>query len=313
MEDVPDLEMQTADHENGDSAGKVEVQEVDQKTGDLQTATEDNESSKSFWDKISGESWDYSVLPYGLAEDEWPSIWNQTPISFLSIDGVLMCKGVLVAYMTIIVAWSTDSYWGTSNKYGTGYWLIYLTHWQVFLVYWHLWMSFGMTCFYSHVYSIGKPLTIAAKMAWSLQNICVPIVPIVVIQYWALVYEPPLHALSVHTHGVTLILLMLDLTLTYTPTYLKHAWQGATVGFIYCLFNMIYVLGGGVNEVGDHYIYSALDWKDNFGTAFATAFGVIFICTPVIYVLVTIFNFYSNTLVGIKTDMILRGGAVLSE
>jgi len=240
------------------------------------------------------ESWDFSVLPYNLREDEWPRIWNQSNLDCLDLDRLLMCKGANLIYMTIIFFWSTDSYWGTSSKYGFGYYFIYLTHWQVMIIYAHLLMSFGMTMYYSHVDHCNKPLTTGAKVAWFLQNICVGLVPIVVIQYWALVYEPPLHAVSVHTHGVTWILLTFDMSITYTPTYFKHIWQCAIVAFVYVTFNMIYVLSGGVNEDGNNYIYSVLSWSDNFGSAFGISFGVIFICTPVIYFLVALFNLWTD-------------------
>jgi len=245
-------------------------------------------------EKLAKESWGFSALPYGLEVDEWPRMWNKSPWAFLTLDRLLMCKGANVAYMTIIMFWSIDSYGGTSSKYGTGYYFIYLTHWQVMIIYWHLLMSFGMTMYYSHIDHCNKPLTPAAKISWFLQNICVGLVPIVCVQYWALVYSPPLHAVSVHTHGVTWILLTFDLSITYTPTYFKHIWQCAIIAFVYITFNMIYVLSGGVNEYGNNYVYSVLSWNTNFGSAFGISFGVIFICTPIIYFLVALFNLWSD-------------------
>jgi len=245
-------------------------------------------------EKLAAESWGFSVLPYGLEDDQWPRMWNQSPWSSLTLDRMLMCKGILVAYMTIITFWSLDPYGGTVSKYKTGYWFIYLTHWQVLAIHWHLIMSFGMTMYYSHIDHCNKPLTVAAKLAWTLQNICVGLVPIVVIQYWLLVYTPPLHAVDVHTHGVTWILLAADLSISYTPTYFKHIWQCAIFAFTYITFNMVYVLCGGVGPTGKNYIYSVLSWNDDFGSAFAISFGVIFICTPVVYFLVALFNLWGD-------------------
>jgi len=244
--------------------------------------------------RFAEESWGFSTLPYGLQEDEWPRIWNQSPWDFLTLDRLLMCKGANVMYMTIIFFWSIDSYSGTSSKYGLGYWFIYLTHWQVLIIYAHLLMSFGMTMYYSHVDHCNEPLTRGAKLSWFLQNICVGLVPIVCIQYWALVYSPPLRAVSVHTHGVTWILLTFDLSISYTPTYFKHIWQCAIIAFVYIAFNMIYVLSGGENELGDNYVYSVLSWSDDFGSAFGISFGVIFICCPIIYFLVALFNLWTD-------------------
>jgi len=167
---------------------------------------------------------------------------------------------------------------------------IYLTHWQLIVLWLHLVFSFSITIAYRNANVANTNMPWFAKMSWCLQNICIGVVPSVVVDYWALVYDGHLSSIDVHQHGVTLILLILDLSISYTPSYIKHVYQPWIFATIYVIFNYIYVELGGVNEDGENWIYSALDWKNDFQSALIVSIGATFFLAPLLYFCVAFLN-----------------------
>ena len=49
-----------------------------------------------------------------------------------------------------------------------------------------------------------------STQAWVLNGITLPIATIVAVLYWVFVFKPPLNPLSVCTHGLNLIVILVD-------------------------------------------------------------------------------------------------------
>jgi len=237
------------------------------------------------------ESWGFSKLPYGFTSDQWPLLWSQSPVApkHISWGTFLAVKIFATLGATFIFAYSIGNY--IVHDWPVKLWPIYLTHWQVVLLFLHLSLSLSMTVIYRNTTSADRALPWWGKLAWVLQNIAVGIVPSVVANFWTLVWDGSTPTLAtILQHLITLVLLVMDMSVSLTPTYMKHFYQPGIFAAIYMLFNLLYIEAGGVNEEGEHFIYSILSWTTDFEKALLTSFFSCFLLGPIIYVTVALFN-----------------------
>ena len=118
-----------------------------------------------------------------------------------------------------------------------------------------------------------------------MQNIALPCTLLVTLLYWALVFDGTIdNAVDVNTHGVNFVVMYLDMLLNGHPLRLGHVYQPVLYAFIYTIFSLIYDLSGGMDQLGNGYIYSSLDWSANPGQATAYALGFTFVATTLFYV-----------------------------
>lgn len=62
-------------------------------------------------------------------------------------------------------------------------------------------------------------------------------------------------------HAVNSIIMLLDIFISARPCYLLHFYQPLIAVFCYIIFSVIYWVAGGVDNDGNPYIYSILDWS----------------------------------------------------
>jgi len=241
--------------------------------------------------QLDSESWNFSKLPYGLEAKNWPYMWNHSTAvpRYISYNAFIAIKAFATLCGIFIFAYSFGNYF--VKGWPIYMWFIYLTHWQVLVLMVYLISSFCITVAYRGILEARSALPWWGKMTWCLQNICVGVVPCVVIDYWTLVYDGgSIEFGEVLQHGFTLIVLLIDLSVSLTPTYIKHVYQPLLFAISYLIFNCIYVMAGGVNEDGDNWIYSVMDWTNDFKSAFVISFACSMFLAPVVYTIVAIVN-----------------------
>ncbi len=85
------------------------------------------------------------------------------------------------------------------------------------------------------------------------------------------------------------MIVVLDLTVTHVPYYLKHGWMGMTYLVTYLLFSIVYWVSGGTDTEGDHFIYPPLDYGHP-ATAAGLVLIVVFVVVPVVHTLLYLYN-----------------------
>ena len=76
-----------------------------------------------------------------------------------------------------------------------------------------------------------------------------------------------LDLVSINTHGTNSVIVLLDLFIVAIPLRLFHFYQPFFFVLIYFIFNAIYILAGGLNDLGEPFVYAAFDWNTNPQTA----------------------------------------------
>jgi len=124
------------------------------------------------------------------------------------------------------------------------------------------------------------------SVAMCLQAIMLPISLLIVILYWALVFDGTLYTLSALTHGLNFAVMLLDLWASRQPLRIVQGMWPVIFGFIYILFTYVYYKAGGTYEDGiSPYIYKALNWETHPMFCLGLGAGIVFGAIPVIFML----------------------------
>lgn len=67
--------------------------------------------------------------------------------------------------------------------------------------------------------------------------------------------------LDVLIHGGNSVGMMIDLWIVAHPMYIFHFLYSLCVGLVYLIFTIIYYFAGGVDALGNRYIYHVIDWS----------------------------------------------------
>ena len=94
---------------------------------------------------------------------------------------------------------------------------------------------------------------------------------------------------DVHCHAVNSALVLVDLTVTHVPYYLKHGWMPFAYLLAYLVFSIVYWMSGGTDPEGDDYIYPPLNY-DHPADAAGLVLVVIFVVLPAIHFLLYLYN-----------------------
>ncbi|VDI79169.1 Hypothetical predicted protein [Mytilus galloprovincialis] len=122
------------------------------------------------------------------------------------------------------------------------------------------------------------------KWQWTLYNISVGSAPIVAILYWVIAYDGTgYNFINVNTHGVNAAFILLDTFITRMPVRLLHVYQSSLLGFTYVIFTIIYWSFGGLNQFGQPYIYTVLNYGQSPKKAFIYVMAICFIVCPLIH------------------------------
>ncbi|GAB6023844.1 hypothetical protein CHUAL_008585 [Chamberlinius hualienensis] len=141
---------------------------------------------------------------------------------------------------------------------------------------------------------IEKPIKSLNKcyyLMWTLDNIASTMAIGVTFVFWVFLFKQQgLTAVSLHTHGINAIYVIVDLLLSQRPRQLCHVYQPIAFGVTYVLFSAIYWSLGGTDPQGRSYVYTFLNWEEKpfhsvlFGFVFAVAVAaIIYVILYVIY------------------------------
>mmetsp|Transcript_24 Transcript_24/g.78 ORF Transcript_24/g.78 Transcript_24/m.78 type:complete len:273 (+) Transcript_24:88-906(+) len=182
------------------------------------------------------------------------------------------------------VIWSSIS-WVEVEGRGYGFWWIKLTHWAAIieLVY----LGFGAFSTYQAIYSPvvdGKDedAPLFATVTWFLGSVIWVASLMVVVIYWAAVFEPgpgKPTAIQILTHGGNFILVWEDNLLSRLPYRWYQIYAPALFSVVYVAFSKVYYLAGGTDWNGAHYIYKIIDWSDPVA-AWKVVAGLLFVGLP---------------------------------
>lgn len=147
------------------------------------------------------------------------------------------------------------------------------------------------------------------KIIWLLYNTACSSAILVLIGFWGFVYSPCENGTAmqsessgngttdtgsggsgsaeqcetpdVHTiqlHGVNAVLVFLDLALSRVPYQLLHFPYSTVYTAAYIIFSVVYWGAGGVNHIGQPYIYSVLDYG---GQPISALFAILIVFAPI--------------------------------
>ena len=225
--------------------------------------------------------------------------------------GFFRCCSPLVFLLTriaLLVFWLAISLWSLAAD-ANAKWITFLTHWTLLLEL--IYLSFAVFSTYMAIYDTKVPDGVGEATPWfisvtyALQPMVLIASLLVFLMYWALVYTPPLRALSVMTHGSNFVVMLIDLLLVRNPMYLSHVlmrkprhspatsrrrarphlsacfnWRGPAMAYaiVYLIFSVIYWAATGEN------IYDALDWGNPSGAGKLSAL-ILFVGLPFLWIL----------------------------
>lgn len=231
--------------------------------------------------------------PIGIDKDTWPKVFGHDADRFTgrwnclkSFEVYLGLRCTLFATMLGVLLYSFGLY---AEDGDSGYWFIYLTHWGLLIevVYLGLavWTTKQSPSWEFLTENEREILPLSVRILWPLGTIVLPTSFMIFAMYWGLVFkwEKAPKAISVLTHGVNFVVMIIDQVVTGRPILLLHV-------IYFWIFAVVYVVWSGLhywwrvgNEDGDDYIYSSLDWSQGSKTG-KLSIGILFIVAPAIYV-----------------------------
>ncbi|GFR63126.1 protein rolling stone-like [Elysia marginata] len=167
-------------------------------------------------------------------------------------------------------------------------WFIYLTNWSYAVLFFQSGVHLAVVAHSTYKGKTEKEhfkdeeAGWQHKILWFLSIIGFDAAIIVTILYWSLVFKKLDYALSVMTHGVNSLYVLLDIFIVASPVRLLHFVYSCGYAGVYLLFSIFYHLADGTNSSSKPYIYSALDWS-NTGKSAGMALGVILVAVPLVH------------------------------
>ncbi|XP_051159727.1 protein rolling stone-like isoform X2 [Leptopilina boulardi] len=128
--------------------------------------------------------------------------------------------------------------------------------------------------------AINLELSPLLKSYWFLYVVTCTLALSVTIIYWSVIYNPQIHSvdiLNILLHVFNSILMIVDMCMVKIPIFLFSAWWCLIVALLYVLFSIIYYAAGGVDKLGNHFIYAILDWKKPMRTVIVCLVVTIFL------------------------------------
>lgn len=131
------------------------------------------------------------------------------------------------------------------------------------------------------------------KIYWWLYNMSLLLALIISTIYWIFLHgkmKKPnrFPAISVITHALNTICMLIDFIIVAFPLRLLHMVHTMFLAIAYFLFSLIYHFCGGVDEYGNPYVYSILNWNNPMG-CLMTFIGVFLI---IVFYWVILFGFH---------------------
>ena len=125
------------------------------------------------------------------------------------------------------------------------------------------------------------------KVQWVFFYFGAELAVVVVILYWALIYNGgAVDGVNANTHLVNGIIGLIDIFFSGVPVRILHFIYGVAFGATYVVFTGIYHAANGTNVQGDPYIYDVIDYGNNPGSATGWVLGVVFVLLPLVHLMV---------------------------
>ncbi|GAB6021151.1 hypothetical protein CHUAL_003782 [Chamberlinius hualienensis] len=235
---------------------------------------------------------------------QWQKIPHWLFVSFRCLAAVYFTSWLVTCWISF-----KDSHKGGFSK-----WFIYLTNWsfgilvlQTYLLIWpvvrrkpsqtlqydvSVEVMLNATGTVNEIKSFeneetnNKKLGFLHKLMWICDNIASTMAIGVTVVFWACLFDrqQPPSLVTIHTHGINAVYVLLDQLFCRRPRHLSHFYQPIIFGVVYVIFSAIYWGSGGTDPHGRHYVYPFLDWEKPLKSSmFAIIFSVI--VAAVIYLL----------------------------
>ncbi|XP_067621794.1 protein rolling stone-like [Eurosta solidaginis] len=185
------------------------------------------------------------------------------------------------------------------DRFCDGKWFIYLTNWGFSLC--MLTSVSGallVTIFYCGKENTVRPWVL--KLYWMSHLTTVVFATVITLVYWTSIYPTQDNAdkgsivINLWSHAFNSIFMILDLMLIAFPGRILHFIYPLCLALIYTIFTVIYYYAGGVDCIGNRYIYPILDWSSP-GWATLTVLGC--------YLLIFIFSWIHFGLYKLRTSI----------
>ncbi|XP_043503026.1 protein rolling stone-like isoform X1 [Polistes fuscatus] len=233
--------------------------------------------------------WNYEVLrKYFNTKTEPPHVqlFSQPKCQIHVANWYLLYRWLIfVAWISIIFC-SLFEFGSYKPQYKWEKWPIYLTNWDLAL---GLIQSFLGALIVSKRWKLQKDpaynisdmkLTMLEKSYWVFYTVTSSLAVGVTVTYWTAVYNPKINyidPLNIMLHVCNSILMLIDLSITSVPIYMKNVWWCLIVVLFYIIFSIIYYAAGGLDKNGYHYIYKILNWEKPIQTLLICAGCMTFI------------------------------------
>jgi len=186
----------------------------------------------------------------------------------------------------------------------TGYFFIYLTYWSlsievVYLVLSAI-ISIRIKTTRLNINTSDKHVKIPHLVftSWILMNLIYVVSLVVFLLYWGLVFNGTTSATTAQAHGVNFLLMLIDVFLSGAPYRILHFYVPVMYSVVYLIFNAVYVMSGGVNETGSHYVYSSIDWMHNPTFSAVLAVVITLVVIPFLHMLLWFWWKFGNFCTG---------------
>lgn len=176
-------------------------------------------------------------------------------------------------------------------RYQYGFWWTQLTH--ITLIFELVYLGFAAATTGMALYSTlpdgkGNATPWFVSVTWAMQPAALVASLMVFLLYWALLYTPgdTIHGISVVTHGINFLIMLVDFLVCRQPLYLAHIFMPCGYSVAYLLFTLLYFAGGGVNheDLVSPYIYSVLDWGGNTAGTFRLGALILLLGVPILWI-----------------------------
>lgn len=195
----------------------------------------------------------------------------------------LIYRIVLASYFIFVFALSLYT---AEELKQTSFYAIYLTNWNVILnTFSSLFGAVLVAIYYRRQITFdddNRSMTTSFKAYWLLSNLSTVVCISLSLVYWPLIYTGRDKGLTDDlTHAGNAIVLFIDIFFNAHPPRFGHFVYPLGMGIVYSyLFSLPYTLLGGTDRDFNNFIYSVLDWTNDFNGALtfslATMFFLIF-------------------------------------
>ncbi|KAH8333993.1 protein rolling stone [Drosophila kikkawai] len=200
---------------------------------------------------------------------------------------------IWLLYRWILAAFFAGGVIGSMvDSFNGGRWFIYLTDWGFSLCFYCCTYGAVVATIYFIRPSYFAPGSRALKIYWISHYTTVVLAMLITLVFWAALYpsmpEMGAELYNLWAHAFNSICMIFDCFMVAFPTRIMHFVYPFIAGITYGVFSLIYFWSGGVDPMGNRFIYFILDWERP-GLAIGTVCGCVVLVSCFC---VLVFGFY---------------------